>query len=179
MKKNTSSLLIQLLLTPVVLMAMGLLLIFHPDFASAMIARVLGGILLALGTVRMISALVTKNAIAGKVLFSLVCFAIGGWLLGRPLELAAAIGRIVGILLTLRGIQDILNAAGWKSGMTYALISTLVGILLIVLPLTTSRLVMTLVGTVVFLLGIAMLFDRLRLYKEMNLPGEDNIIDAL
>ena len=170
---------LQLLLTPVLLIVLGITLIFHPDFASAAIARVLGWLLMAAGIGGIIAALVTRTGLVNKIIFVAVCFGIGGWMLANPLNLAAAIGRIVGILLAVRGIQDVAAAMQWKSGIFFPLLTAAVGVLLIVLPLTTSRLVFVICGIVVLLVGAAMLRDRLRLRNRLNPPDDGDIIDAL
>jgi hypothetical protein len=48
----------------------------------------------------------------------------------------------------------------------------------VVLPMTTSRLVFSLCGVVVLLIGIGMLVDRLKHTKYLD-KGDGNIIDAL
>ena len=53
------------------------------------------------------------------------------------------------------------------------------GVVLILLPMTTSRLMFSLCGLVVLIIGIVMLLDRLRDRKRLNEPEDPNIIDAL
>lgn len=170
---------LQLLLTPVLLIILGVILIVHPDFASATIGKVLGWLLMAAGIGGIAAAVVTKTGLVTKAVYVLLCFGIGGWLLANPLNLAAAIGRIAGILLTVRGVQDVIRAVQWKTGLFLALLTTAVGLLLIVLPLTTSRLVFLVCGLLLLLVGVVMLRDRLKLRNRLNPPDDGNIIDAL
>lgn len=165
----------QMYLTPAVLILLGIVLFFNPDMGSALIARVLGWGVMVVGIGYVIAALTLRNNLPAKIIAAIVCFAIGGWLLSNPLKLAAAIGRIVGILIAIRGAQDITHAVQWKQGMTYALATTAVGILLVVLPMTTSRLVMVGCGIVLVLFGGAMLLDRI---KRDYRSGDSNIIDV-
>ena len=58
------------------------------------------------------------------------------------------------------------------------LLITVVGIILVVLPMTTSRLVFSLCGVVVLLVGVGMLLDRIRDRKRLKAP-KDDIVDAL
>ena len=90
---------------------------------------------------------------------------VGVWLVRNPLRLAAMVGRIAGLLILIRAAQDIVNASRWNCGMRYAIVSALIGAVLIVLPMTTSRLVMVLLGLVVIVLGSLMAWDRLKLAK--------------
>lgn len=169
--------LIHLLLTPVLVILLGLLLIFRPDSASAMVAKVIGSGLILIGIAFGAAAVISKAGLPRKVIASLVCVMIGGWLLKNPLRLAAAIGRIAGILVALRGVQDLQDCIRLHRSISYALLTAAVGVLLIVLPMTASRLVIAACGVVVVLLGIATLADRLR---PRRLPGaDDDIIDAL
>ena len=103
-------------------------------------------------------------------------FGGGSWLLRNPLRLAAALGRVAGLLILVRAIQDIINAAKWKCGMKYALLSAVIGGLLILLPMTTSRAVWVILGILVILVAVLMAIDRLKPGKLLGDGG--NVIDA-
>ena len=146
MKKTEFTTLVKLLITPVLMIVLGIALVVRPDSASA-------------------------------ILFCVVTLALGLWLVRNPLRLAAALGRIAGLLILVRAVRDIANAARWKCGMKYALISAIVGALLIVLPMTTSRAVWVILGILVVVLGVLIAVDRVKLGKLLP-SGDDNIIDA-
>lgn len=177
MKNGNLRQILQLYLTPAVLILLGIVLFFNPDMGSALIAKVLGWGVMAVGIGYVIAALTLREGLIRKVIAALVCFAIGGWLLANPLKLAAAIGRIIGILLAIRGGQDISNAIQWKRGLTYALLTTAAGIFMVVMPMTPTRLVMVCCGIVLVFFGGVMLLDRV---KHGYRPGSDdpNIIDV-
>lgn len=177
MKKQDIGLLVRLMLTPVLLAVLGVVLVLRPDSASALIAKVLGWLLVLLGGGTLLSAFLSREGAVGKVVFSVLCLAVGAWLLRNPLHLAAAIGRVAGLMILVRSVQDILSALQWKNGMTYALIAAAVGVLLIVLPMTTSLLVITLCGLVLVFLAVMMGLDRLRFFRHSG--GGPDIIDAL
>lgn len=177
MKKQNMKFFARLMLTPALMALLGIILVLRPDTASALVAKILGWILVLLGAGVLLSAFAVREGTPGKVLFSLLCLAAGIWILRNPLALAAAIGRVAGLLILVRAVQDIISAAQWKCGMTYALIAAAAGILLIVLPMTTSRLVMTICGLVVLLLAVGMGLDRYHIYRNSD-RGPD-IIDAL
>ena len=94
------------------------------------------------------------------------------------LMLAAGLGRLAGILLVVRGIQDILNASRYHYGILPAVITTVLGAVLIALPMTTSRVVISLCGLLVLIVGVAILVDRLKNRRPKE-PSESDIIDAL
>ncbi|MBQ8835202.1 MAG: DUF308 domain-containing protein [Oscillospiraceae bacterium] len=179
MKKQDILLLVNRFLAPVLVILLGLLLVLNPDSAPALIAKLLGWILIAIAIGLGISAIVTRQSTIGKGIAAVALAVVGGWLTNNPLALAAWIGRIIGILLVIDGLQDISEAR--KQGVQFRmpLIVTIIGAVLILLPMTTSRLVFTLCGVVVLIVGIAMLLDRLKERKQLDEPEDPNIIDAL
>ena len=169
----------QLLLAPVVLLLLGLVLAVNPDSASALIAKLLGWLLALIGAGFGITALVSPQGRAGKVFAAIALAVAGGWLVNNPLALAAWIGRFIGILLLVNGISDFGTArrCGMKPG--FSLISILLGIILLLLPMTASRLLFRLCGLVVAGVGVVMLLSRLKGRPRLQEPEDPNIIDAL
>lgn len=176
MKKTDAATLVRLMLTPVLMVILGIILVIRPDSASAVVGKVLGGVLMILGIGLVIESFAVKDLNTGRVLFAIVAAALGLWLLRNPLRLAAALGRIAGLLILVRAVQDIVNATRWKCGMKYALLSAIIGGLLILLPMATSRAVWVIVGLLVIAVGVLMAIDRLKPGKLLGDGG--NIIDA-
>lgn len=178
MKKEDVFSLIRLLLAPVLVILLGLVLIFNPDSASALISKVVGWIMIAFGMGFGVSALVNQTGRIGKGITAVILAVAGGWLVNNPLALASWIGRFIGVLLIIDGIQDILHLR--KEGKTFRmpLIVTIVGAVLVLMPMATSRIVFILCGIVMLIIGIAMLLDRLKGKRRLNGP-KDDIIDAL
>lgn len=179
MKKHDILSLVYQLASPVALMVLGLVLIVSPDTASVLVAKLLGWGMFAVGLGFGVAAVVSREGTVGKVLGAAICIGIGGFLLRNPLVLAAGIGRLLGILLILRGGRDVVLSRRRGHGRVLAVVVTLVGVVLTVLPLTTSRLVFSLCGVVVLLIGAAMLLDRLRDRRYLDGGSDPNIIDAL
>ena len=178
MKKFDISSLIQLFLAPIMMIGLGLLLLLNPDSASVLIAKLLGWLLIAVGGGFAIAALVSPHGRTGKVIDAAVFFAAGMFLTRNPLALAAWVGRLVGILLLIDGLQDMFQAHRRGERFLMSQIVTLIGAGLVLIPMTTSRVVFSLCGLIVLLVGIAMLIDRIR---HRRLPGGDhdpNIIDV-
>ena len=101
MNKDKVLNLIGILWAPVGLILLGLVLLFNPDSASALISRVLGWVLIAFGIGFGVSAIVSETGRAGKVIAAVALAVVGGWLTRNPLALAAqgfltgkAIGQI-------------------------------------------------------------------------------------
>lgn len=178
MKKDAVFSVIRMILAPVLVIVLGLVLIFNPDSASALISRVLGWILICIGVGIGISAVVNTSGRIGKGIAAVLFAVAGGWLVNNPLALAAWIGRIIGVLLIIDGLQDIANLRKAGRRFLMPLIATVVGVILVVMPMATSRLVFTLCGIVVLVIGVGMLLERLKGKKRLTEP-KDDIIDAL
>ena len=176
MKKKDMKRLARLMLTPLVMILLGVVLMARPDSASALVGKIVGWLLILLGGGMLLDTLLFKTDLPGKVLFSAAALAAGVWLVRNPLRLAAAIGRIAGLLILVRGVQDLINASRWQCGKRWALLSTAAGAVLLLLPMTTSRIVVVLLGLLVTVLGVLMARDRLKIGK--LLPDGDRIIDA-
>ena len=172
MKKNSFVDLFRRLASPVAVILLGLLLVVNPDSASVLIARIVGWILTIVGIGFGVAAIVDRDRAIRKGITAVFFACLGGSLSANPLVLAAFIGRIIGLLIAARGIRDL--TMGYSRIL--ALITTAVGAVLVVLPMTTSRLVFSACGLVVLLIGIGMLMDRLKHNKHLD---NGNIIDAL
>ena len=175
MKKKDVQSMVRLMLTPVLMVILGIVLVVRPDSASALVGKVLGWVLLVVGIGLLVESIAVKELTTSRILFVVVAAALGLWLGRNPLRLAA-LGRVAGLLILVRAVQDIINAARWKCGMKYALLSAIIGGLLILLPMTTSRAVWVIVGLLVIAVGVLMAIDRLKPGKLLGDGG--NIIDA-
>lgn len=178
MKKMEFAGWVRLLATPVAMILLGLLLVLCPDSVSAFMATALAWCLLLAGVVLFGAAFFIRQGTAAKVIGGAVCLMLGLWLLRNPLLLAASMGRLVGILLLIRGVQDLI-LSNFGGGRLLSLLTALLGLVLILLPMTTSRLVFRICGLVVLVLGVVTLVERLRLRKLLHEGDDPNIIDAL
>ena len=178
MKKQKLSAFLSRYATPAVLIVLGLVLILCPDTASALISKVAGWGLMMAGIVVAVAMVVDGNWSVSKILTVLVLVGLGRWLMTHPLAWAAWGGRIIGLLLLLRGIRDFTQSV-FTQGKVLSVVTAVMGLMLILLPMTTSRVVFSLCGLVVLVVGITMLIDRLRLRRLMGGDDDPNIIDAL
>lgn len=178
MNKDKIFSLIRELFAPVALILLGALLLFNPDSASVLIAKLLGWGMIAFAIGFGFAAVSSPNGRTGKTIAAVTLAVVGGWLTSNPLALAAWIGRLVGILLVVDGVQDLIRLKHQGQRFVLPLIVTAVGAVLILLPMTTTRLVFSLCGGVVLVIGIVMLLDRLKNRKQLE-GGNSDIIDAL
>lgn len=179
MKKQDILSLGKLLSTPIFLILLGLILVVNPDAASAMIAAVVGYLLIAGAVIGAVATMLSTRGKLGKALFSVALAMVGIWLVQNPLVLAAGLGRFVGVLILINSLPDLLYAH--KQGRSILLqgFSVLAGAIMLLLPMTASRLVFTLCGIAVLVIGAAMFIDRIRSRRWLDAGEDPNIIDAL
>ena len=179
MKKQDLLSLLNLLLVPCLLMLLGVILVANPDVASAMVAGTIGYILIAAAVIGGIAAMVSSQGKIGKALFSVALAMIGIWLVQNPLILAAWIGRVLGILIIINVLPDLVYAVKQKRSFLFHALAALAGGVLVMLPMTASRLVFTLCGIAVLVIGAVMFVDRIRGRRWLTAGEDPNIIDAL
>ncbi len=179
MKKNDLISLLQLLLVPVLLILLGLILVVYPDAASAMISRILGYVIIACAIGTGVAAVFSQSGKVGKGIVSVVLAIVGGWLVSHPLMLAAWISRFLGVVIVINVLPDLFYAVKQGRNFLFHAISAVIGVILILLPMTASRLVFSLCGAVVLVIGVLMLLDRFRSRRWLHEGDDPNIIDAL
>lgn len=179
MKKQDILSTVQLFLAPVLVILLGLLLLINPDSASVLLSKLMGGLLILVAVIVAVAALFSQQRRVFKLVCAFLILNCGIVLTRNPLLLASFAGRVVGLLLFIDGFADLLNAHRGGIRGLMPLLVTILGGILILMPMTASRLIFSLCGLAVTVIGIFMLLDRLR-YR--RLPGHDddpNIIDAL
>lgn len=163
------------LLAPVALMALGLVLFFVPDTGSILLSKILGWGLTLVGILAIFWTVFAREW--RKLVIGIVLVGIGSVLLAKPLALAAFVGRILGVVLAFRGIVEWTQSVN-RQGKLLCVAVTLVGVILILMPMSASRLVFSVCGLVLVVCGGIMLAQRLR--QQRYLPkNRDDIIDAL
>ncbi len=177
MKKRDVFSLIYQLAGPVSLALLGAVLILAPDLLSYLIAKFLGWGVLAVGVGFVLAAIFGGGSTVGKVLGALAAFAVGGWLTRHPLSWANQIGIFLGILLLLRGIRDFLQSR--KKGKLLSIATIVVGVILLLSPLTATRLVFSLCGAGMIVIGIVMAVGKLKYQSYLEAGDDPDIIDAL
>lgn len=173
MKRNMTDL-ITTFATPTLMIILSLVLMFSPDSAAALVGRVLGWGLTVCGIAVAAATFLDRRFTAGRLLAGLVLLAGGTWLLRNPLVLAAGLGRFVGLVLLVRGGRDFVNSA-IVGGRALSLVTAVLGLVLILLPMTTSRIVFTLLGVLILITAVSELLQRLKSRR----GGKPDIIDAL
>ena len=179
MKKQDILPMVQLLLVPVLLILLGLILIVNPDSASVMISRLIGYVLTLAAVVTGLAAIFSSIGKVRKGICAVVLALVGGWLMMHPLWLTAWISRFLGILIMVNSGMDLIYAIKCRRHVIFHAAATAIGAVLILMPMSASRLVFTLCGVAVLVIGGMMLLDRIRGRRWLTEGDDPNIIDAL
>lgn len=167
-----------------VLILVGLILLVNPDFGSATISRILGWILVTLGGMGIVLCVYSWPLCGfAETAVSLASLILGIYLLFHPLALASILGMGLGACLLIHGIGRIATALRlrrqggiWTPSLTLALVTAVIGGVLLFSPLTTSRILMILCGIGLILWGATILLLHVRASKSQN--QQSDIIDA-
>lgn len=184
MKKYDIPALLNLLGIPVLTIVLGLILLLNPDSAAALVGKVLAWILILVGLGFGVQTFLGDPVRRGsRGIWAVVCLAIGIWFLIKPLFLAESIGRVLGVFLLLQGGRDLAGHIKFgrklTPGLVIAAVTALFGLVLLLMPLATSRMIFSICGAVLICIGGAEVYDRLRGRKYLDDGDDSDIVDAL
>lgn len=186
MKKYTPIQLFRMFAVPMVMVLIGLILLFSPDTASALVGKILAWCCilaaLALGAGALLGSAASRSS---RILWAVICFAAGFWMLLNPLTVAKFLGRVLGIVLMIRGGHAVAENIRYQEkklilsrGLILAAAVVLAGAVLVILPLTSSRMFFNIIGIIMICVGVAEGIDRLKGRKLLDEGQDPNIIDV-
>lgn len=186
MKRYSPAQLVKLLAMPALTVILGLILLLSPDSASALVGKVLGWAILlgaaALGAGAFLGTPANRN---NRIVWTVICFTAGVWILMNPLTIAKFLGRVLGLALMIRSGQSLAANIRYQGGklvisqeLVVPAVIAIVGAVLVILPMATTRVVFNLVGIVLICVGIAGGIDRLKGQKLLDEGEDPNIIDV-
>ena len=159
----------------------GVILVLKPDTASALLSAVVGWVLIAVGVAALIGGFTGSSG--GSIVTGAVLLLSGAWLHRNPLMIASVLGFVVGFLVLrqgLRAMKDVQrskrNGGFWIPGAVLAVIEALIGVRLMLSPLSISRFVLSIGGIALIVLGACNLVTHYRSTRYIPEPG--GIIDA-
>lgn len=159
----------------------GVILVLKPDTASALLSAVAGWALIAVGVAVLIWGFTGSSG--GSVVTGTVLLLSGAWLHRNPLMIASVLGFVVGFLVLrqgLRAMKDVQrskrNGGLWIPGAVLAVIEALIGVRLMLSPLSISRFVLSIGGIALIVLGACNLVAHYR--STRYIPEAGGIIDA-
>lgn len=163
-------------LKPVLTILLGLILIFRPDSLTSAIATGIGFIVSVIGCGMLLAFFFGQEKDGLKLAVSIILMVLGFGIINSPLSLASQVGRFIGLILVLKSAHEI-SSYHTVSSRSMSVVSGIVGIVLIFVPIASFRLVGSVCGLVVLLVGIGMAVTQWR--NDNSGSGRDTIIDAL
>lgn len=186
-------------LSSVILILIGAVLLLRPDSGAKALTLIVGWILVIAGGIGVAGSVFSRMAFGyGTMGSSLIMLLLGILIVSRPLMLASLFGVVIGAYLVFSGLGSLgdagrlrANGQSWVFGMIWGGVSVIVGVGLILSPMTSSRLVMMLAGLVMIVCGVGSIVTRVRLkhflqererqsrpYRDCFGVDEDDIIDV-
>ncbi len=147
----------------VIMVLLGLVLVIWPHILGVLLCYLLGGALIVMGVFQLISFLRGERlGFYNKfvMMMGIVLVLLGIWICTQPHIVLSIIPVVVGIIVLIHGLMDIqytldIKKAGstkWWIALIAAILTLVVGLLLVFNPFTAYEITMV-------LLGIAMLYD--------------------
>lgn len=147
----------------VIMVILGIVLVIWPHILGVMLCYLLGGALIVMGVFQLISFLRGERlGFYNKfvMMMGIVLVLLGIWICTQPHIVLSIIPVVVGIIVLIHGLMDIqytldIKKAGstkWWIALIAAILTLVVGLLLVFNPFTAYEITMV-------LLGIAMLYD--------------------
>ncbi|MGM9604903.1 MAG: DUF308 domain-containing protein [Faecousia sp.] len=168
---------IRLWLKPVLTCILGLILIFRPGSLTTSIAWAVGVLIALVGAGKLVAFFRDPRKDILRLCGAVILLVLGFSIMRNPVSLERQIGLVIGIVLLLQGIRGFVSPFAAHEKITSGLCCAM-GVLLMVLPLTISRLAVILCGVVVLLIGIGMVADLLTGSRSGGAGSPDDIIDA-
>lgn len=147
----------------VIMVILGLVLVIWPHILGVMLCYLLGGALILMGVIQLVIFL--RGERLGfynkfSMLMGIVLVLLGIWICTQPHIVLSIIPVVVGIIVLIHGLMDIqytldIKRTGntkWWIALIAAILTFIVGLLLVFNPFTAYEISM-------ILLGVAMLYD--------------------
>lgn len=151
------------IINAVIMVILGLVLVIWPQILGIMLCYLLGGALILMGIIQLVSFL--RGERLGfynkfNMLMGIVLVLLGIWICTQPRIVLSIIPVVVGIIVLIHGLMDIqytldIKRTGntkWWIALIAAIITFVFGLLLVCNPFTAYEITMV-------LLGIVMLYD--------------------
>lgn len=166
MMEKLKSIKIDVTLSAVLSIALGVLLVMWPGTVVEMIARVIGVILMASGVVALVPRLMDVVKRYTSIIVSLLVTMIGLWMFLRPQGVASVIPIAIGVLLVVHGIQDLslaiegkkTKAHNWWSIPVMAVLNIILGIFCICNAFGLVKMSLILIGIMLIYDGLSDMF---------------------
>ena len=186
-KDPRKNVLLKSLIGSALLVALGVLLLLKPDFATNTLASVLGWILIGVGGILIAVTLLNWEVMGlPELIAGIVAASLGIFIVIRPDFLASAFGVLIGIFLGFLSMTNLVSAVKQKNAgkmfvptLVLGLVLMVLALVLIFIPMSLSRFLVRTVGLFMILGGVTNLVLRSKVFLNMDRPEKDpKIVDA-
>lgn len=170
--------------TSILCIVFGVLFCVWPGEILIVLCRVMGAVLIIAGVVLLGMAVATHEMLGRSVRLvpGVICLVIGIWIVSRPGTFVVLIPILIGVLLLYHGIKDLIfcmevkkgQGAGWWFGLIFAVLTIVLGILLVLHTWLAIKVGMIFVGIVLIYDGVSGLW----LNRKASKCYKDNVIDV-
>lgn len=146
------------IITSLFLLALGILLIVKSDATIMMVSYVIGAVLIALGVLAIINFLRSKSELYHlDIVYGIVTIILGVLVIKNPKVIGSIIPFVVGVGILINSGTKLKYALDlkenkegvWKYTLVVAIISAILGVLLIFNPFKASSLLVQVIGIVI------------------------------
>jgi len=162
------------IITSLFLLALGILLIVKSDATIMMVSYVIGAVLIALGVLAIINFLRSKSELYHlDIVYGIVTIILGVLVIKNPKVIGSIIPFVVGVGILINSGTKLKYALDlkenkegvWKYTLVVAIISAILGVLLIFNPFKASSLLVQVIGIVISIYALLDIISTIILKK--------------
>lgn len=171
----------------------GAVLVIYPGVAADLLCYVLGGVLLLCGLIDLILFLRLRDGSlysAARLVAGIVLSCVGIWVMFQPKLIFSVVPWIVGALIVVHALQDLRcalllkknKALHWSGALLVALVTLVLGIVLITTAFETAMLAVRVIGVFLLADGLSDLWVSMQVHKMNQVLLSDtsaaNVVDV-
>ena len=169
------------IITSLFLLALGLLLIFNSSATIMMVSYVIGAVLIALGVLAIINFLRSKSELYHlDIVYGIVTIILGVLVIENPKVIGSIIPFVVGVGILINSGTKLKYALDlkdnkeevWKYTLIVAIISAILGVLLVFNPFKATSLLVQVIGIVICIYALLDIVSTILLKKRFNKKSE-------
>lgn len=147
-------------LSAVVMVVLGVVLLFWPASVSLMIGKVVGALLIATGAIQIVGNLMADSNRTMGLIVAAIILVFGIYIFVNPGIVVSVIPIIFGMILVIHGVQDIAMAFEGRSYQAPRWgVSIVLGIVNIILGLLCIACAFGIINMIISIIGIMLIYD--------------------
>ena len=162
MKEKIKSLRLNITLSAVISVVIGILLLVYPEQSLATISKVIAAVIVLVGVIIVISQILEAGANKLGIVIGFILAVIGIWIYTKPGSVVHIIPIAIGVILVYHGVQDLaLALEGAKAKASRPWLPFLLAVLNIVLGIVCIAGAFQIVNLTIRIIGIMLIYDGL------------------